>query len=229
VLPEFPEFPEFPGEPDIPIDIMVPVPVTFLATIHTTPPPKPPTPPAPPFPPTPPKPAVIPVTVPGLPGLPRPPGTPTVAEWGFGAPVLPVAAPSAPAEPSLPGHVSLFVRIAGVPSSPLCPSEPTLPCEPPPIAVIPDIGSVKTPPDMALMSLYKKLGSTGMFGFTEPPPCPPARYVITDCPLRVPSLTADAVSPTTPPDTEPIPMCPLMVNVSLTKTLYPLVKRTPPL
>jgi hypothetical protein len=38
------------------------------------------------------------------------------------------------------------------------------------MAITPEAGSVKTPPDMVLISLCKKLGRAGMLGLVEPPP-----------------------------------------------------------
>ena len=103
--------------------------------------------------------------------VPFPAGTPTDSRCGFAkAPTLPVAAPSVPAVPAFPGHVSLLVRIADVPLAPLAPVVPTVPPEPPPIGTKPNVGSVKTPPDIAFMSLKRKLGKTGMLGFVDPPP-----------------------------------------------------------
>jgi hypothetical protein len=48
------------------------------------------------------------------------------------------------------------------------------------------------------------------------------------CPFKLAFATADAGSPTTPADTEPIPIYPLFVNVFFTKTLYPFVFKNMP-
>lgn len=129
--------PAEPARPDLPSETIDPDPRIVLATTHTTPPPAPPAPPAPPGP------GVAPVAVPSVPVAPLPPGTPTVV-------VTPGPVPLSPAIPALFGQESELVR-AGV----VVPIVPVVPAEPPRITDIFPAESVKTPPDIALMSLVK--------------------------------------------------------------------------
>jgi hypothetical protein len=138
-----------------------------------------------------------------------------------------------PAEPGEPAPAGTVVpAVPAAPVAPVAPVTPSVPFEPPLIGIIDPEASIIKADVIILICLYKYVGNAVIFGLVGPPPCPPARYVILLFvvePLTVPSETAEDGSPIVPLDTEPMPMWPSSVNVSLTKTLYPLVKRMPAL